>query len=391
MPSANSSPRTLQPLLILQPLGPAEESLLSGRGAEVRTILENCEAGRLTVLLSPPGFGASSVLRAGVEPALLRAGTIVAIFSDWDSRTFAARLRETVAAAVHDQTGIPFSPQEREPLIELLDRARARSNKPIAVLLDQFEDYLRCHAGSDISDDFDAELSHAVSSRAAQFVIAMHPSALGEFERFSQFVPNLLGYTVTLAPLSREDAAELVRRRGIEPAAADEIVSARGAAVDGGVNPSLIVLAAASLSGATMRAAGGPDHLILNSLDPVLRELSASQRRLFLEWLPILVTADGHRIAVSLKGLSERTPARGGAVESTLARLISLGMLRHITTPFGIRYLLARDATAPILRAWGERVQRTRSVRRQTLLRAISVLVGVIALIAAYLVYYGGK
>lgn len=379
MSSVNPSPLTLQPL------ESAEENLLCGREAEVRTILEYLEAGRFTVLLSPPGFGASSLLRAGVQPALRRAGTIVAVASDWDGSAFAEGLRESVAAAVHDQTGLLFSTKDREPLIELLERARSTAGKPIAIFLDQFEEYLRCHAGTDVSDAFDAELSHAISSRAAQFVIAMHPSAVGEFGRFGQSIPNLLGYTLILAPLSREAAAELVRRRGIDPAAVNQIISARVAAVDGGVNPLLITIAAQS------RASGSADEVILTSLDPVLAGLRSSERHLLLQWIPILVTQDGHRIAVSLKGLTERSSAGGAAVESALATLIRAGLLRHVSTRFGVRYLLTRDTIAPILRDWGERRQRVRTQRRQTLLRVISALVIAITLIAAYVVYKSGK
>ncbi len=379
MSSANLSP------LNLQPLESTEENLLCGREAEIRTILEYLEAGRFTVLLSPPGFGASSLLRAGVQPVLRRAGTIVAIASDWDGRAFAEGLRESVAAAVHDQARLPFATKDREPLIELLERARAATGKPIAILLDQFEEYLRCHAGTDLSDAFDAELSHAISSRAAQFVIAMHPSAVGEFGRFGQFIPNLLGYTLILAPLNREGAAELVRRRGIAPAAVDQIVSARVAAVDGGVNPFLIAIAAQS------RASGGADEVILTSLDPVFAGLRSPERHLLLQWIPILVTQDGHRIAVSLKGLTERSSAGGAAVESALATLIRAGLLRHVSTRFGVRYLLTRDTIAPIVRDWGERMQRIRAQRRQALFRVISALVIAITLIAAYVVYKSGK
>jgi hypothetical protein len=356
--------------------------LLCGREAEVRAILENCAAGRFTVLLSPPGFGASSVLRAGVQPPLLRAGTIVAISSDWEGSAFPIRLRETIAAAVHDQTGELFAPRKREPLIDLLKRARATTGKPIAILLDQFEEYLRCHRGTGA---FEAELSHAISSRTAQFVIAMHPSAAGEFERLSPFIPNLLGYTVTLPPLNHEAAAELVSRRGAEPASVNEIISARVAAVEGGVHPSLITIAALS------RAHGTPDRVILTSLDPVLNGLRSSDRRFLAQWVPILVTTDGHRIAVSLQGLTGRSSANERAIEPSLAALVSAGVLRRITTPYGIRYLLARDAAAPVLRNWSERMQRVRTIRQQTFLRAISVIVGLIALTAAYLVYYGRK
>jgi hypothetical protein len=371
--------------LTLHPLEPAEDNLLCGRENDVAAILEYLAAGRFTVLLSPPGFGASSLLRAGVQPALLRAGAIVAVASDWDGGAFAEGLRETVAAAVHDQARIPFATKDREPLIELLARAGAATAQPIAILLDQFEEYLRCHAGTDISDAFDAELSHAISSRAAQFVVAMHPSAVDEFERFGQFIPNLLGHTIALAPLSHEAAAELLRRRGIESAVANEIVSAPVAAVKGGVNPSLIAIAA------QCRSQGSGDRRILTSLDPVLSELRASERRLLSRWIPRLVTEDGHRIAVSMNGLRERASARGAGVESALAALIRIGLLRHVTTRFGVRYLLTRDALGPILRDWGERTRRKRTIQRQTFLRGISVLVGLIALYAAYRVYYGAK
>jgi hypothetical protein len=197
---------------------------------------------------------------------------------------------------------------------------------------------------------------------------------------------------VNLAPLSREAAAELARRRGVEPAVVNEIVSAPVASVEAGVNPSFIAIAAQIRTGPAWRSANGnPDRVILTSLDPVLSGLRASERGLLLQWLPVLVTEDGHRIAVSLKVLTERTSARGGAVESTLAALIRTGLLRHVTTRYGVRYLLTRDFLAPVLRDWGQRMQRIRTVRRQTFFRAISVLVGLIALVAAYLVYYSGK
>jgi hypothetical protein len=380
LPPVNPSPLTLRPL------GPAEEHLLRGRAAEIETIVENGDFGRLTVVISPPGYGASSLLRAGVQPALRRAGHIVVVCAEWEGREVAMRLRETVLQAVREQTGESCDPPPQEPLLELLQRVQSKTGKPVTVLLDQFEDYLRCHAGTDVSDAFDAELSHAVSSRAARFVIAMHPSAAGEFERFCPFIPNLLGYTVHLAPLQPDAAAELVRScLEMETAAVAEILAAPSAAVEGGVNPSLIAIAA------QRRARGGADRAILTSLDPVLNALPRSHRRLFLQWMPVLVSPDGQRIAVSLKGLYGRTAAGPHTVESLLTALIGCGLMRQVSTRFGVRYLLAREIAAPVVRDWGERTRRIHAARSQTFFRAISVLVGVVALLAAYLVYAGGK
>jgi hypothetical protein len=55
----------------------------------------------------------------------------------------------------------------------------------VALVLDQFEDDLRCHAGTDISDDFDAELSKAIGSRAGRSVIGLQEQELAEFHRLS--------------------------------------------------------------------------------------------------------------------------------------------------------------------------------------------------------------
>lgn len=40
---------------------------------------------------------------------------------------------------------------ESETLPEMLARIRRRTGRPVALVLDQFEDYLRCHNGTDLS------------------------------------------------------------------------------------------------------------------------------------------------------------------------------------------------------------------------------------------------
>jgi hypothetical protein len=60
-----------------------DATLLCGRADVIREIVDNCRAQRLTVLTSEPGLGVTSVLQAGVLPALRRRGFVVASFSDW--------------------------------------------------------------------------------------------------------------------------------------------------------------------------------------------------------------------------------------------------------------------------------------------------------------------
>jgi len=72
----------------LKALTQNDAALLCGRADVIRGIVDNCRAERLTVLTSEPGLGVTSVLQAGVLPALQRRGFIVACFSDWQGRFF---------------------------------------------------------------------------------------------------------------------------------------------------------------------------------------------------------------------------------------------------------------------------------------------------------------
>ncbi len=312
--------------LTLTPLGAADEELLFGRAPEIQTIVENCQASRLTVVTSPPGFGASSLLRAGAAPALQRAGFITIVFSDWQGRSFPARFREAILKAIHEQADGGFAAVP-ESLLELLARAQLKTGRPVAILLDQFEDYVRSHIGTDVSDDFDADLSNAISTRTGRFVIGLQTPSLRGFERLNQFVPNLLGFTIKLPPLTVEAAKQLVCRSaslagiGMEEEAAELLIAAPTAVVTAdadhpaGVHPLFVKLGAGRLIDAelnlkskvarasTVQANGGADQMILESLDPFIHELGRTHGELLFRWIPLLVSPEGRRLAVADKAL----------------------------------------------------------------------------------------
>lgn len=383
------------------PLGVSDEDLLRGRTPEVLTIVENCEINRLTVVTSAPGLGLSSLLGAGVVPALQRAGFITVVYSDWQGRSFVTRLGEAIAVAVRDQTGSSFA-ADLEPLQDLLARARQHSGKPLAVLFDQFEDYLRCHKGTDISDDFDAMLSKTVSARVSPFVIGLQTQAIPAFERFSQHIPNLFGHRITLLPLSAHAAKELVRaaaaRTGmeVEPEAVDQIVDSPAVTVTGGVHPLFANLAADRLfkkeaklhssraSADTLEENGGVESMILRSLDPLFDEMKSSRSELFFRWTPLLLTQDGHRRAATEKALTAVSGRWKRFVKTLLPLLVKNGLLRTIEMQEGTRYEFARESISVVVRDWSQRREASLVVRRRVMFR-MSAILTVIAM--GYVVY----
>ncbi|HXJ43163.1 MAG TPA: hypothetical protein VNH18_28040, partial [Bryobacteraceae bacterium] len=203
--------------------------ILAGREEEVRLLAANCLAECFVVLTSEPGLGATEILRSGLTPALLQAGSIPVYFNSWEGRGFPSELKEAVAQTVRDQADDSFLAQG-ESLEELLRRVRRMTGRPVALLLDQFEDYLRFHSGT-LSDDFDTELANAVNSRSGQFAVALQEHSTVSFGRLANLIPNLLGYQLQLKPLPVEAAREMVR--GL---AGEEYVSIDEAVVEGFVN-----------------------------------------------------------------------------------------------------------------------------------------------------------
>lgn len=383
--------------------------MLFGRASEVHEIVENCKADRLTVVTGAPGLGMSSLLRAGVAPALLRAGFITVVFTDWQGRSLPARFREAIALAIHEQGDGAFA-SAVEPLSDLLERAQNKTGKTVALVLDQFEDYLRCHAGTDISDNFDAELSKAISGRAGRFVIGLQEQELGDLHRLSQYVPNLMGFSFSLAPLTQDAAKQMVRATAahagmeVEPAAVDLLVAAPTATVPfasgpPGVHPLYAKLAAERLCdaeanlksnkarAATVLANGGADRLILESLDFVIDSMGDIHTDLFFRWNLLLMTPDCHRQPVSDAALLEHAGKWNRFAATLLPLLQKNGILRTVELPVGMRYELTRDSMGVVIKDWWSRKESSIVARQRAMFRVRSISIAVGAIVLAYLVY----
>jgi hypothetical protein len=396
-----------------------DAALLCGCADAIREIVDNCRAERLTVLTSEPGLGVTSVLQAGVLPALRRRGFIVAYFSDWQGRFFVTRLREAIANAVREQADPLFFAQD-EALEELLENVRARTGKAIVILLDQFEDYVRWHSNTVLSDAFDAELAHAAATRKGVFVIGLQAHAVPAFERLGQHIPNLLGFQIELPLMSLEAArnAVLAEARAmqleVEPAALDALTTAHIVVPDASassqngekrIHPFFLKVATGilieaearlkspALRAATIEARDGIDRIVLESLDAGIAELDSTQVELLFRWCHILISPERHRLSVTEKGLTKYAGKLNRLVPRLLGLLTTSGILRSVETPEAIRYEVSRECFAPILRDWWERREASIVARRRAVFRITSISVALSAIVLTYVVwlFFGSK
>ena len=389
----------------LNALTQSQEQLLCGRADVIREIVDNCRAQRLTVLTSEPGAGITSLLQAGIVPALRRQHFTVALFSDWQGHSFAANFKDAISNAAPEAAD-PLFVAQREPLDRVIENTHARSGEPVAILLDQFEDYLRCHSNSVLSDIFDGELAHLISSHQAVFVIALQDHAIPAFERLGQYIANLLGFQIVLPLLDLEAAKQAVVSQAselnleVEPAALDALTTAPVVAPEAAkVHPFFLKVATGVLletearlkspvlRAATIEAKGGVDRIVLESLDARIGELKSAQTELLYRWCNVLISPEKQRLAVTEKGLTKHAGKLHRLVPGLLELLTGWAILRSVETPETTRYELSRECFAPILRDWWERREAVVVTRRRLMFRMTSVSVAIFSIVLMYVVW----
>ena len=386
-----------------------DEALLCGRVDEVGEILANCRAERLAVVVAEPGVGLTSLLNAGIAPALRREGFIVAVFRDWQGRSFISEFKEAIAGAVREQADSGFFAQS-EALDEMSRRIHLRTGRHLVLLIDQFEDYLRCHAGSEISDGFDAELASAVAGRAARCVIGLQEHAVPAFERLEQHIPNLMGFRLLLGDLSADAAREAVIAEAtaqgmeVEPVVTDALLASRvvsraAARGAGRAHPFFLKVATAQLyaAGKAMKSTvltasmiasrGGTDAMILEFLDAPVEELGTTHKELLFRSCNILISPDNMRLAVTEKGLTDFAGKLNRFVLTLLPVVLAANILRSVETPGGIRYEIARECLTPILKNWRERREAVIVARRRGVFRTTSLSLAMGAIVVGYVVW----
>lgn len=378
---------------------------LAGRHEEVEQLLSDCMAGRFVVLTHAPGMGATELLRSGLAPALRGAGVIPVIFRSWEGRALLTELTEAVADAVRDQADDRFLGQG-ETLRDLLMRVKRETGRPVALLLDQFEDYLRFHARTDFADEFDGELGQAVNSRSALFAVALQEHSLQPFERMGHLIPNLTGFQMPLRPLSITAAKEMVKALAeaefvvMEESVAGALAGAVCAKAGEGVNPWLVCQGAkqmieaaglkksTSATAAALEALGGAEKLILGCMDGVFEKLNPTHQSVLFRWFDVLVSTTGYRLSVTEKVLLERAGKDGRFAATLLPILLGDGVLRAVQVDGAVRYELARESLTVILKDWWTRHEAAMvsRARAQFRIRSMSIAAGcILALYVAWL------
>nr|AGC71507.1 high-affnity carbon uptake protein Hat/HatR [uncultured bacterium A1Q1_fos_1880] len=200
--------------------------LLFGRDRETRTLTDLLVGKRIVLLHAASGAGKSSLVNAGLVPALAKyefhlLPTIrLANEKQMPSANPSKSNRYTMSTLRHlvEEPGlaIPLSPMDLSSirLTEYLDRrAKATSQAPIMLIFDQFEELLTADPFDvDAKHAFMADLGEALRDERRWAIFVIREDYVGPMEPYLHHIPTGLAVRMHLDLLSPAAAAEAIRR-----------------------------------------------------------------------------------------------------------------------------------------------------------------------------------
>ena len=394
------------PYVGLVPFTADHQSYFFGRDRDIDLISANLQAFRLTLLYGPSGVGKTSILGAGVVPALRSNSdderSLVISMSSW--RDDVSHGIDAAAAKVASELGFLLPPTgEEAPLTDRLRMWSEQIGGVVYCIFDQFEEYFLYH--EDKQERFGMELCRALSAdlAPAHFLISLREDALGQLDRFQPFVPNLFANHYRLEHLRSDEARQAIngplqrynehRPRDdhvfIEPALVEEVLAEVrtgevlvGAAGEGRVAGAVerdeietahlqlvmsrlwieeAIHGSAVIRLETLQRLGGSASIVRSHLDATMELLPEADRDMAADVFRQLVTPSGAKIAHSLEDLAEYANVAGPELSPVLEHLADgqMRILRSVPPapgqPDASRYEIFHDALAPAILDWRHR------------------------------------
>ncbi|NUN14791.1 MAG: hypothetical protein HUU55_14265 [Myxococcales bacterium] len=421
----------------LVPFEEADAPYFFGRQSDVRLIIDNLFASRVTLLFGDSGVGKTSILRAGVIPTLRDIAAqnrktfgqpelAAAICSQWQYDPLASAVSALEAAV---GAGLPQADPPRPPLPQDLNAALeivvSAVNGDVYFVLDQFEEYLVYH-GDNPDEHFAAQLEQAVRNQRLRvhFLFSIREDRLARLDHFKGRIPGLFDNLLRVKHLGVEEAKQAIvgpieklnaeiegggfavepqlveaivavgsgksqpRRKWFLPGAKDvpteveapfiQLVMEKVWAAEQAVGSRVLRLS-------TLSALGGPEQIAQRHVDAAMNALPIRQRSLALDVLRYLVTPSGGKFAMSVDDLaifSERPVSRVTALLERLAKA-DLRILRSVDPPNGaaegIKYEVSHDILAMALQEWSVRYRARRLQRRLRNIGGLAIFAATIA------------
>lgn len=137
----------------------------------------------------------------------------------------------------------------------------------------------------------------------------------------------------------------------------------------------------------TLDAFGGPERLILGSLDETIAQLDATQQQLLFRWCNLLLSKEGTRVARTEKELTAYAGKLNRFALAALPRMTGLKLLRQLEMPDATRFEFARECLVPLVQDWWTRRQTDIVAKERARFRVRSVTIAVGSILTLYVTW----
>lgn len=205
------------PYRFLRPFTPEDAAIFRGRDREIKVVLNNILATRVTALYAPSGAGKTSLINAGLVPRLKDEG-----FVPITVRPRPASRPDNPLGAIQDQiTELCGSDGANADLPSLISSAAERGGGPVLLICDQFEELFIHFSDTPDQEHLKQDCLKALGRLWSEkdlpvyLVFSLRDDHVGNLIEFKDHIPVIFANSVRLLPLDVESAREAIE----EPAA----------------------------------------------------------------------------------------------------------------------------------------------------------------------------
>ena len=389
----------------------ADVNRFYGRYEDCRLLLERMirsdSSGRLAILHSEAGFGKSSLLRAGIMPALV-GGEHLPLYVQVTTGPLAATVKQSLLP------DLALTPDLQSASLQGFFRQVASilgEGKQVFVLLDQFERFF--DAPEPVRQQFVSELSRCLNDeyQSSRWLISIRSSRLGYLNTFQSHITRPFANTAVLGPLTRIDARQAIREPArlagliVEDSLSDGLLDDLG---DDAIDPARLQIVCHTLVAglppgekqltmAQYLEAGRAGGILRDYLDTVLKNnLPPADRD--NAWRVLEAVDDFGREGVTTERVTARLQAAGIERQESL-RLLVLLEESYLIHHSDEGYRLASDKFSPRIKQWGAeraaleqaRLESIRQLKRVRDSALRGLMAGAVAFSLAYLITFAGQ
>ena len=380
------------PYLGLRPYQESEKDKFFGRQHEIHILTDKILAHRLTLLVAASGVGKSSLLQAGVMPALRASGMADLIYhNDWALNPLLDLKKTIVKHFIKLQrVNADYQADFSLPLVDFLQIHALLGSGTVVILLDQFEEFFYYQRFSQQRDEFIRQLATAIhdTDTPTAFVFSMREDFAMEMEAFKPWYAGIFNTIYRIEKLeldaARQAIVEPVKAVGftyqadlIELLLKDLGERERNDRLDlehiDKPQPNQLLVEPPHLQIVCqqlwLNACNSPEQLItlehyqnLGKAEGILAsyfndkmaKLSEEQQRLASKAFTLLVSPHGAKISYPLKELADSLVENMEDLQSCLEQLQQASILRRLKRNGKLWYELYHDIFARSIIEWGQ-------------------------------------